>query len=131
MSDELNCFKEDVTSSPTNTCEYKCSDGECISESEVCNGDMNCPGGEEEEGCDNIDSGNPHSCDIDNGGCDHICAQTGTSQTCSCEEGYKLFGSSVCKGIELYCKRPMANILNCQILMNVNLKAYVLTFAKT
>ena len=102
MSDELNCFKEEVILDKNN-CEYQCSDGECINEGEVCNEEPECLGGEEEEGCNKVDPNfdnntitNP--CDIKNGGCDHLCAQDGLSQTCSCQEGYKLEEAFKCIG---------------------------------
>ena len=105
MSDELNCVKEEVTSQ-NNTCEYQCSDGVCISEGELCNGEHDCQEREEEGGCykddPNLDNSTiTNLCDIENGGCDHFCAQDGLIQTCSCQEGYQLVSAFTCRGNNL------------------------------
>ena len=105
MNDELNCFEDKVTPLKNN-CDYQCSDGECIREGEVCNEEPDCHRGEEEEGCPKVDPNfesknltiHTNPCDTENGGCDHFCAQDGLTQTCSCQEGYKLIKAFACKG---------------------------------
>ena len=105
MSDEMNCFEDKVTPLKNN-CEYQCSDGECIREGEVCNEEPDCHRGEDEEGCPKVDPNfenknltiHTNPCDIENGGCDHFCAQDGLTQTCSCQEGYTLVKAFACKG---------------------------------
>ena len=37
-------------------------------------------------------------CEINNGGCDQICTNTGGSHYCLCEDGFVLTGGTVCIG---------------------------------
>ena len=89
-SDEENCDYVETTNS-SKGCDYKCMNDVCLDESQVCDGKDDCTDGEDEEDCDSKEL--KPSCDIDNGGCDHLCSGTEDVQ-CSCHDGYKLQGST-------------------------------------
>ena len=62
---------------------------ESVSEQHIGN---NC---QDDEGCDTI----TNHCDVNNGGCDHICViQDQNIKVCECYPGYELNGISSCKG---------------------------------
>ena len=40
------------------------------------------------------------SCDVNNGGCDHVCSDTGMGVSCHCREGYRLLSDgATCQGM--------------------------------
>ena len=41
------------------------------------------------------------SCEVNNGGCEHVCTSTKSGVTCSCNDGYQLTGNyRNCKGMQ-------------------------------
>ena len=37
-------------------------------------------------------------CDINNGGCEHVCTNTRSGVSCSCSDGYQLMNKQDCTG---------------------------------
>ena len=98
-SDEENCDYVETTNSSKDECDKKCMNDVCLDESQVCDGKDDCTDGEDEEDCDSKEL--KPSCDIDNGGCDHLCSGTEDVQ-CGCHDGYKLQGSTCIGKITKY-----------------------------
>jgi len=99
---ELNLCEDAPSTTPSpNTC-CECNKDSCGNANPNGNG-CNAPGASSREECDEVDcdalcdedqDGN-EECDVDNGGCDHICTNTDGSRTCSCNTGYTLSGDGM------------------------------------
>ena len=93
-SDEQDCIFNSLNSTSTySDCDHSCDVDVCVTLDHVCDGVSDCLDNSDEEGCEN-DNG----CDVDNGGCDHICSMRQSTKQCSCNPGFDLRGSGKCIG---------------------------------
>ena len=100
-SDELDCLDISQNSSTIfEECDHSCDSGVCVTSDHVCDGVRDCLDNSDEDGCEN-----DNVCDVDNGGCDHICSVTQNTKQCSCNPGFDLSGSSKCIGKILFTKK--------------------------
>lgn len=79
--------------------QFHCGGGICIPLSQVCNGQQDCPEGEDEP----RDNCGINECAVNNGGCSHKCIDKPIGYNCDCNPGFKLVDNSTCKGIIEYC----------------------------
>ncbi|CAG0883303.1 unnamed protein product [Darwinula stevensoni] len=97
-SDEVGC---ETTKSPCPPGEFSCGNLQCIPVTKVCDGLHDCDNGADEplRGCTS------NECEMDNGGCSHICNNTLVGRECSCPPGYSLINTTHCEDVD-ECKVP-------------------------
>ena len=40
-------------------------------------------------------------CEVNNGGCEHVCTNTQSGVSCSCNDGYQLVNNQNCRGEQI------------------------------
>lgn len=86
------------------TTEFDCGGGMCIINKKVCDGTVDCPGGQDEpkDKCD------VNECSKGTHGCDHTCVDTPAGFYCDCHKGYVYFEKLLYNVPTIACIWPFA-----------------------
>ncbi|XP_059196386.1 low-density lipoprotein receptor-like [Centropristis striata] len=93
------------TSSKCSSSEFECGDGECIRQSWRCDHSQECSDGSDEENCDQ------NECEVNNGGCSHVCVDQLMGFHCDCPDNMKLVGDSYCEEVDSCLERDVCDQL--------------------
>ncbi|XP_066499282.1 very low-density lipoprotein receptor-like [Hoplias malabaricus] len=73
---------------------FQCSDGQCVPHSWRCDHSRDCVDGSDEQNCDQ------NECEVDNGGCSHICVDMPLGFVCDCPSGMRLVQDTHCEEVD-------------------------------
>ncbi|XP_067270309.1 low-density lipoprotein receptor-related protein 8-like isoform X2 [Pseudorasbora parva] len=83
--------------SKTQTCtrsEFRCANGQCVPSSWRCDHSTDCVDRSDEENCDQ------NECEINNGGCSHMCIDLSFGFMCDCPSGMRLVQDTHCEDVD-------------------------------
>ncbi|XP_076841668.1 low-density lipoprotein receptor [Brachyhypopomus gauderio] len=79
---------------PCISSEFGCSNGQCVPHSWRCDGSSDCEDSSDEDNCDQ------NECEINNGGCSHVCVDFPSGFVCDCPAGMHLVTDTHCKEVD-------------------------------
>ncbi|XP_051964889.1 low-density lipoprotein receptor-related protein 8-like isoform X2 [Xyrauchen texanus] len=74
--------------------EFRCSNGHCVTSSWRCDHSNDCEDGSDEENCDQ------NECEVNNGGCSHMCIDLTLGFMCECPSGMRLVEDTHCEDVD-------------------------------
>ncbi|KAK7136165.1 hypothetical protein R3I94_014727 [Phoxinus phoxinus] len=74
--------------------EFRCANGHCVPNSWRCDHSPDCEDRSDEENCDQ------NECEIDNGGCSHMCIDLPFGFMCDCPSGMRLVTDTHCEDVD-------------------------------
>ncbi|XP_044056531.1 low-density lipoprotein receptor-related protein 8-like isoform X2 [Siniperca chuatsi] len=74
--------------------EFQCGDGQCIRQTWRCDYSPDCSDGSDEDNCDQDE------CQVNNGGCSHLCVDQPMGFYCDCPDNMRLVRDSQCEEID-------------------------------
>ncbi|XP_067250641.1 very low-density lipoprotein receptor-like [Chanodichthys erythropterus] len=74
--------------------EFRCANGHCVPNSWRCDHSFDCEDHSDEENCDH------NECELDNGGCSHMCIDLPYGFMCDCPSGMRLVKDTHCEDVD-------------------------------
>ncbi|XP_074525130.1 low-density lipoprotein receptor-related protein 8-like [Halichoeres trimaculatus] len=107
-SDEQRCKHlrpRPQTPPPCAASKFQCGDGKCIPQIWRCDHSADCSDGSDEERCDQ------NECELNNGGCSHVCRDQQFGFECDCPDNMRLVGHGQCEEINQCLEKDVCDQL--------------------
>nr|XP_046247889.1 low-density lipoprotein receptor-like [Scatophagus argus] len=98
------------TSSPCASSEFQCRNGQCVHHTFRCDHSPDCSDDSDEDNCDQ------NECEVNNGGCSHLCVDLPKGFLCSCPDNMRLVRDSQCEEVDMCLEGDVCD----QLCVNTN-----------